>query len=423
MHEALATFAIRLMGAALAFGLQALLARLMAIGDYGAFAMVWTWVLCLASFASLGLAEVAGRLLPRYATRLRTGAILGFFKHGLRRTAAFATACSLAGLLLAFSLPLTSEQRFIIAGVAVALPFVAVEFFLEGIARAMGWFRLTTVAVYIVRPLLIALAVMAFWLAGRSVNALLVCTVLVCCLLASALVLQQIMQRRLQHLAEGRPAFEVKRFWARQSRPMLVSSALDDALSYADVVLVGLLLGPAQSALYFVASRVLTLANLVQYGFYFVAARRFSLSLASSTAAQARKGLWHATVATLVTTALAIVLTLAAAPLLLGIFGAHYAAGSQLVLLLSIAVLARAAALQLGEYMLVAGQTKALIATNAMALVLLGAGFALAAPRWGVEGAAVALGAVMTLRALALTALHMRPAGVRNGKAFAAQLN
>lgn len=420
MGDALTTLAIRIGGAGLAFLLQAMLARAMGEAEFGFYAIVWAWILSLGSFASLGLAEVALRLLPRYALRNRVDAVAGFFGHGFRATALAATAFSIAGTVIALALPLAPDNRAILLSVCLGLPALALEFFLEGIARAMGWFRLTTVTIYVVRPLALIALFSGLWLAGVTLTGPLVCALLALTIAATTCVIWLIMWQRLRSTIKiQKPGQANRRFWRKQSLPMLLASGLDDLLAYADVVVLGLLMSPLQAAAYFVAGRVLALANLVQHAFTFVLVRKFSLSLVGEGIYEARSQVWRATVQSLVMTGLAVVVTVLAAPILLSLFGQSYGAGWPIVLVLGIAYLARAAASQAFEFFLLLGRAKTLVAVNAASFAVLLIALMVLVPGSHVAsgglGAAIAHSIAMTVRSAALLVLltwqkkHNRP--------------
>ena len=410
MRDALTTLAIRIGGAGLAFLLQAVLARAMGEAAFGFYAIVWAWILSLGSFASLGLAEVALRLLPRYALRNRVEAVSGFFGHGFRATALAATAFSISGIVIALALPLASDNRAILLSVCLGLPALALEFFLEGVARAMGWFRLTTVTIYVVRPLALMALFSGLWLADVTLTGPLVCALLALTIAATTCVIWLIMWQRLRsNINIQKPGQAIRRFWRKQSLPMLVASGLDDLLTYTDVVVLGLLMSPLQSAAYFVAGRVLSLANLVQHAFTFVFVRKFSLSLVGEGIYGTRSQVWRATTQSLVMTALAVIVTVMAAPILLSLFGEAYSASLPIVFVLGIAHLARAAASQAFEFFLLLGRAKTLVAVNAASFALLLVALVVLVPgshvASGSLGAAIAHGFAMTVRSAALLVL------------------
>jgi O-antigen/teichoic acid export membrane protein len=400
LHDALTTLAIRIAGAGLAFALQVMLARVMAVDAYGQFVMVWTWILSLGSFASLGLADLALRMLPRYAARLRLQAMQGFFDHGFHTILRFAAVASIAVAILATAAPVSDTVRHVIYGVCLGLPLLALEFFLEGVSRAMGWFRLTTMTIYIVRPALMVGIIALIWQSGIHVTAGVACFVLAGCIAITTVFLRAVIQRRLMTVPRTTPSSRLQKFWKKQSVPMLVVSGLDDALAYMDVVLVGLLLSPAQSAVYFVASRVLTLASLAQYAFYFVAARSFSLALGEGDRTKARRNMVRATGLTVATTLVAVLATLAFSPWLLLMFGEDYADAFWLVAVLGLAQIARALSGQASELMMVSGKTRELMIINTLCLLALTLVMIAFVPHHGVMAAAWGLTLVVVLRAV-----------------------
>jgi hypothetical protein len=135
--DAAFTFAMRVASAGLVFVLQVFLARTMDLGDYGSYVTAWTWLVMLGAFMPLGFAESAVRFVPRYRTRARHGSAVAFWCFGLRVVllvsllmAGIAAIVALAGGLA------DSRTGLIVLLVAAGLPFLAVQNFLEGIARA-----------------------------------------------------------------------------------------------------------------------------------------------------------------------------------------------------------------------------------------------------------------------------------------------
>jgi O-antigen/teichoic acid export membrane protein len=402
VFEALTTFLIRACGAALAFALQVLLARIMSVNEYGLFVMVWVWTLALGSFASLGLAEMALRVLPRYALRMRTPQVAAFVSHGFRTTATVALSVSVAALVLLALVPMPENIRHIAVGICLVLPLLAMDFFLGGVSRAMGWVKLGTVTGYILRPsMAIAICALLWWL-GISLTGLVVCAVIAMCLAATTVFLRFVIQRRLGAVSGKPTSSTLRKFWLKQSMPMLLASGLDDLLTYADVVLVGLLLSPTEAAIYFVASRVLMPASLVQYAFFYVAARRFSLALAERESERLGLNFWRATLATLLASATAIAVTLLLAPWLLQVFGGTFTSAMPLVIVLAVAQLARALATQAQEYLLVAGRANDVSLANAAGIAVLVIGSMAFAVAFGAIGIAWALTGALVLRALLL---------------------
>jgi len=118
-------------------------------------------------------------------------------------------------------------------------------------------------------------------------------------------------------------------------------------------------------------------------------------------------------------TALAVTVTVMAAPILLSLFGEAYGASLPIVFVLGIAHLARAAASQAFAFFLLLGRAKTLVAVNAASFALLLVALVVLVPgshvASGSLGAAIAHGFAMTVRSAALLVLlawqskHNRP--------------
>ena len=91
-RAALSVFVIRIVGAALAYGAQVLLARLLGKAEYGVFATVWVWTNVLGHGALWGLNHSACRFVPHYRARGEIDLARGFLTGG----AAFTMASGLA---------------------------------------------------------------------------------------------------------------------------------------------------------------------------------------------------------------------------------------------------------------------------------------------------------------------------------------
>ena len=153
MPDATTTFVIRVAGAGLALAQQLLLARLMTGPDYGAYVIALAWIAALGSPVSLGLAEAAVRILPRYAARGRITRVEAFFASGWRMAATTGAMSAIGGGALLALLPFGAMGLHTGIIVLAGLPLIAIDYFLDGVARGMGWFRLGTLNYFVLRPL------------------------------------------------------------------------------------------------------------------------------------------------------------------------------------------------------------------------------------------------------------------------------
>jgi len=170
--SALIVLLIRVAGAGLAYGTQALLARLMGQADYGVFATVWVWTIMLGHASLWGMGQSTCRFLPAYRARRELGLARGFLAGGAAFTLAsgFVTA-GLGGVALWCARDaLGSAYGAPFALALLVLPLFALQDYAEGVARSFNWVSLAIAPPYILRQGLLAASVAgATALAGASV--------------------------------------------------------------------------------------------------------------------------------------------------------------------------------------------------------------------------------------------------------------
>jgi O-antigen/teichoic acid export membrane protein len=406
--DAALAFAIRVMSAVLMFGLQILLARLMPLDSYGGFVATWTWMLALGSFAALGFAESSLRFLPRYRLRGREGDVLAYWRFGLRLIIAVSAVLAIVAVVAAMLLGPGSGAGLIVLLVGLGLPFLGMEYFLEGIARSFGWFRLAAIPVYILRPLLIGALCLGLSQAGIALSLPVVGAVLVVSMAIITLGLALVIGWRLRATIPASSNPRRRALWVAASLPLLAVSGLEDLLAYADLLVLSLLATPDEVAIYFAAARALALANFVAYAAYLVSGRRFALDLAARDRVELQASARMASRLTFWSTLAAVVVTLLAGPYLLMAFGPGFADGYGVMAILAAGLVARSLSGQAGELLIVAGRQRELIwLTTAILAGSVALSFVLV-PAMGITGAAIATALAMAARSAALVATVWR---------------
>ncbi len=406
--EAALAFAIRVLSAVLMLGLQVLLARLMPLDSYGGFIAVWTWMLALGSFAALGFAESSVRFLPRYRARGQEARVRAYWRFGLWMVISVSVLLALLAAVLSHMLGAAGGPGLLVLLVGLGLPFLALEYYLEGIARSFGWFRLATVPVYVIRPLLIGATCLALVQGGIVLTLPLVGAVLVASMGAVAIGVALVIGWRLRSQSPVRHTPRQRALWLRAALPLLAVSGLEDLVSYADVLVLSLLATPDEVGLYFAAARTLALANFVGYAIYLVSGRRFALDLAARDRSELQRSVHLASRLTFWSTLAAVAVTLLVGPFLLAAFGPAFAQGYWVMVILGAGLLAKSLSGQASELLIVAGRQRALIWLSGGVLVVSVALSMVLVPTLGMVGAAIATALAMGLRstALALTVWH-----------------
>jgi O-antigen/teichoic acid export membrane protein len=209
-----------------------------------------------------------------------------------------------------------------------------------------------------------------------------------------------------------------KRIWLTASLPLLVLSGLEDLTGYADVLMLALLAGPQDVAVYFAAARCLALGGFVAYAMTLVAGRRYALDFAGASRQELQRSISRSTVLTVGLTAGAVVATVFAAPLLLGAFGEAYGAGVPLVMILGIGMVAKSLSGQAQEALIVLGKQGTGIVVNLISVVASVALIGGLTPQFGLMGAAIGAALAMALRSLALAIGLWRATGLMVFKIF-----
>jgi O-antigen/teichoic acid export membrane protein len=404
VHDAGITFAIRLAGAGAAFALQALLSRIMAPSEFGGYILVWSWLLSLGSLATLGLAELTIRIVPRYASRNRAADLAAYFRFGLKSILIGSGTLAMLGTVAALMHVTEGHTRNLVILVALGLPFIAIEYFLDDVARALGYYRLTSIPIYVVRPIAIGSICLAIWLMGFTLDSVIVSVVVIAMLAATSLAVFPAIRQQMQRAAAS-SGLARRKLWFSAALPMLASASMNDLILNGDVVLVGLLLSEKDAAIYFVASRVLIIASFAQHALHYVFGRRFSIALAERRMDVLRRDFWNSTAVALLASVGAAALGMILAPWLLRAFSAELQSAAGLVALVAIAFIARGASAQAHEYLTVVGETPKLLLINAVSIAIAIVGSFLVAPLHGMQGVILAIGFAAILRAALLLAV------------------
>ncbi|WP_169196479.1 oligosaccharide flippase family protein [Devosia sp. MC1541] len=411
--DAAIAIAIRVAGAGLVFAMQVVLARLMPADYYGGFVTLWSWILALGSFAALGFAESSVRFLPRYQLRDKRVKLFGYWRFGLRLVGGVSVALGVAGVALGMGLGPQGGAGLVIILVALGLPFIALEYFIEGVARSFGWFRLAAVPVYVVRPLLVIGAVLLLDGGGVELTLPVVGGVFITAMAVISGSLALVVGQRVRRLGvAGAVSARQKRVWLTASFPLLVLSGLEDLTGYADVLMLALLAGPEEVAVYFAAARCLALGGFVAYAMTLVAGRRYALDFAGASNDQLQRSISRGTMLTVGLTTAAVAVTIIAAPLLLRAFGEAYEAGWPLVAVLGAGMVAKSLSGQAQEALIVLGKQRTGIVVNLVSVTASVVLIAALTPQFGLIGAAAGAAIAMAVRSLALAIGLWRATGL-----------
>jgi O-antigen/teichoic acid export membrane protein len=407
-------FLIRVASAVIIYVSQVLLARWMGRFEFGIYVYVWAWVGFLGMLSPIGVAYSAQRFIPEYRTRRDHDGLRGFLLGS--RWLCLALGAS-AGVLLAGTVMIFADRipsyyflPFMIAG--LALPVFAVSSAQDSIARAFNWIDLALIPGFILHPLIIIATMAAIHLYGAPVTALYGLVAACAALWLVVLIQVALLGRRLDRdVARGARRYAVKE-WLRTSLPIFLVDSFFILLTYVDILILQLFVGPAEVAIYYAATKTLVLISFVYFAVAAASAHRFSQyhvageteKLASFVTDTIRWTFWPSL-------AVAIALLVAGKPLL-ALFGPGFADGYPLIFVLVIGLMARASVGPSERLLNMVGQQRACaliyacaFATNLILCLML-------IPRFGLLGAACSTATAVVCESVLLFVVTKRRLGL-----------
>ncbi len=414
-------FLIRIAGAGIGFGLQVLLARLLSLTDYGLYVTFWTWLFVAGQIAALGFNDSCLRFLPRYLSRGRFDDAHAYLGTGYRVVVAGSVAIAGLGLVTLWGLssfsPAVDDRWLLLALCFVGIPLLAFELYLEGIARSFGWFVLAAAPAYVLRPVVLALAVITAALLGFHLDAVAALGIAVAVTGAITLGQAVLLRRRVrgeigipkQTARRGRKR---RRLWLAATLPLTIVYGIEEIYLVSDILVLGLLAEPSGVGIYFAAVRLMTVAGYVYYAFMLISSREFSLARARLDHDELQQKVSKATWWTFWLTVPTVLATVALGYRLLAMFGADYVAGYGALAMLGVGLIARASVGQAGDLLIVLGyQRDGLLVAAASLCINVVLAVALV-PIFGILGAAIATACSQAARAAALSYFVRRRAGL-----------
>jgi O-antigen/teichoic acid export membrane protein len=406
-------FLIRVGSAGLAYLVQVLLARWMGSFEFGIYIYVWTWVLVIGGFVDLGLASATQRFIPDYTERKAFALLRGFLSGSRWIAFGVATLASIAGAGLVHLLrPWLDDYTIVPLYLAcLMLPIYGVMHTQDGIARSYNWVNIALLPPFIVRQVVLLGLMAAAYALGFATNAATAIAVSAISVWLTGLGQTIVLNRKLARTVEPGAKHYDFRKWIVIAIPMFVVDSLYLMMLYVDVLVLKEFRSPEEIAVYYAASKTLSLVAFVYFAVSAATAHRYSEyhiagdreKLASFLAHSIRWTFWPSLAAT--------ALILVCGWPMLWLFGAHFVHGYNLMFILAIGMLARAAVGPGERFLNMLGEQRAcaLVAGGAfivnlvLCLVLI--------PRFGVQGAAISTSAAFVAESLLLFYVARRRLG------------
>ena len=263
---AIGSFVAKILGAAIAFGLHILLARLLGVTQYGIYIYALTWVNILVIASLLGLNISLVRFIAAYKTQEKWGLLRGIVHRSTQCVFVFSLLIGgIAGIVVWFLRSRIGQDQAATFGVAlILLPVLALVRLREAGLRALKRVVLSSLPDRIIRPLLLAAILSGLYFYLRQ--PLQATQVMVINLIAvfTALVVGTLwlIKELPEQVRDARPVY-AHREWLRASLPLLLVAGMVMVLNQTDIIMLGAIRGSDEAGIYSAASRI---SNLVVFG-------------------------------------------------------------------------------------------------------------------------------------------------------------
>jgi O-antigen/teichoic acid export membrane protein len=400
--------------AGVVFASQIFLARWMGSFEYGEFVYVWTWLLLVGDLIHLGLPLTGQRQIPEYTQARALERLRGYLSGAPWLTFGLGTLAAVLGALAVHVMERRLDRGVVMPLylACAALPFYALSFMLDGMARAYNWIALGLMPHSLLRPAMLLAILALLYGAGVGIDATTAMLALAAAIWLTTLGQLVIVQRRFRRaVAPGPKVYDV-RGWLTMSLPFMAVWGCYTLLTCTDVLVLQKFRPADEVAHYFAASKTLTLVTFVYFAVAAAAAHRFTAyhvggdreGLADFAAKTIRWIFFPSLAATLA--------ILALGKPMLWLFGPDFTGAYPVMFVLAVGLLARAAIGPAERLLMMVGEQRRCALAYAAAFALnLGGCLLLAGPYGGI-GVAIATAAAFVLESGLLYLIARRRLGL-----------
>ncbi|AEB12562.1 flippase [Marinithermus hydrothermalis] len=390
-------FVLQASGTGLKYLTQVLLARWMGAAEYGVYAYAFTWANLLSVLATLGFTTGSLRFVPEYLAKEDWAHLRGFIRRvrQLVLLAGLLLAAVGGGILILLHSPQMNTTALLL-GMAL-VPLLALVSVQREMVRGTRRIALAYAPPMVLQPVLVLVAA---FLMLSSLGGLTGVAALSAFALALLIVLGVqgwgLVQTLPQEAVSMPPRYETARWW-RVSFPLLLVSGSLIVLNQADILMIGIFLGPKEAGIYMAATKTAALVSFVLVAVNAIVAPMIS-ELHTKGDREELQRMVSAAVRWMFWPSLSVTLgLLLLGRVVLGLFGTEFPMGYSALVLLALGQLVNASVGPVGYLMSLTGhQDLSAWVYGLSALVNIGLN-ALLIPIWGLIGAALATMAAMVL--------------------------
>ncbi len=406
-------FLVRVGSAILALASQVLLARWMGSFEFGVYIYVWTWVLMIGALSDFGLSLGARRFIPEYTELKSLDRLRGFLSGSRWLAFGVATAIGVAGAI-GVTLLTPYLDHYVVVPLylaCVTLPVYGLVQVQAGIAQCYDWPNLALMPFYIWRQLTITVLMGAAYLFGAPTGAVTAMIVAVVTTWAVTIAQLVALERRLRAKVPSGPKQYETKAWFTTSVSIMMVQGFYLLLTYVDILALEHYRSPDDVAVYYAGARLLAIVAFVYFAIAGATTHKFTQyhvsgdqkRLASFFAETIKWTFWPSL--------LVCALILALGRPLLGLFGTSFESGYDVMFILSVGMLSRAAVGPAERLLNMLGERKQCAFIYAAAFVINLVLCVVLIPRMGIEGAAIATSSALVAESIALYLVAKRRLG------------
>ena len=405
---------IRVLGVALGYISEVILARMLGAGDYGIYSLVIAWITLISLFALLGMHHAVVRFIPEYIAQEDGGRLRGVIYSSLGVALGLGVAIALAGsaaLFIARTMIDIPDINAWLLGIWM-IPLFALLRLTWGVAVALRRVVIAFGPPQVVQPVLIVLILAGFVLLGHPGGALAAITAAGVARLLILLWQGGLLKRGgLPIPATSGPIFDL-RIWMAVGAPLLLFDMFSIILRQADLLMIGALMSPADAGIYGAALKTTGQTIFLLASVNAVIAPMLSSMYAKKDMAGLQRLLYMAVHLSFWPALIFVAALIFLANFILGLFGPAFLAARTPMIILGIGQLFNAGTGVVISLLIVTGYhktaTKVYGVSAGLYLILAYIGIHF----WGLIGAAVATALIMALWNIWLSILAYKRLGL-----------
>jgi O-antigen/teichoic acid export membrane protein len=389
IRRVMGLFSLKIFSTGLGLVTSILLARLLGTEGFGSYSYIIAWSLLLSIPATMGLGQLTVREVAIYHSQSEWGLINGFLKWTNKRVAIVSITLALLAIGIAWLLRMKMLWAFSLA--MISIPIESFRKLRLATLKGLHQVIIGQLPEMLIGPLLLLILIgFAHLFLGSALTVSWVVAMNGLTMLISLLIGMRLLARAFpEAVQKAIPKYEAQK-WRASVLPFMLMGGLVMIKTRSDILMLGLLAGKKEVAVYVAANRAVEVINFV----LIVVNTSLSSTIASLYAEGKIKKIKHLMVRT---TRMVLVVSLLLAVGLIGIsrwylllFGADFIQGQLALIVLCLAMVVKATWGWSSMLMTMTGQeryTTVIMSSSVMANIILNA---LLIPKWGVNGAAIA---------------------------------